>query len=347
MHFPFATASLAAFGVLLAALGAPVHAKQGSTNQLRPDTPADYAPYPDPDRTHNEFWSWHFRFTNGTQVQMNISRAHFGNFKSPVSGADLSVMNFEGRNHFVAREYPSSNFEWDPDSKRLAVHANIFAEGLPPKSHRVHFATRKDGTSYFVDLEFSDMIQGVVWGDGEFRLKDGNRAGLYLHIPGARVKGRIAINSDTVQVEGFGWMDHIWQTHFATRVMDAGYRYAVTDGRREGGVFFENGNRITGYGVREENGRLVLLEPVGMTVQKRSSWGSHSLPERFEIEMNGRAPVRFHRTENLQRNAFLQELNRLERFAARVFLGGEIYGFRGEGLVDEKFPALWSFTLAK
>jgi hypothetical protein len=314
---------------------------------LRPDTPADYAPHPDPGRTHNEFWTWQFRFTNGTQAQLNISRAHFGSFKSPVSGADLSVMNFGGGNHFVAREYPSSNFEWDPASERLAVHANIFAEGVPPRAHRVQFATRKDGTSYFLDLEFSDMIQGVVRGDGELRLRDGNRAGVYIHVPGARVQGRIGIDGDTLDVEGFGWMDHTWQTNFATRIMDAGYRYAVTEGRREGGVFFENGKTLSGYGVREENGRLVLLDPSGMTVRSRGSWGGHSLPERFDIELERGEPVRFQRTENLQRNAFLQELNRLERFGARMFLGGEIFGFRGAGTVDKKYPALWSFTLVR
>lgn len=318
-----------------------------ASGELRPDTPADYAPHADPGRTHNEFWTWQFRFTNGAQVQLNLSHAHFGGFKSPVAGADLSVMNFAGKDFFVAREYPSSNFTWDMDSERLAVHGSIFAEGLPPRSHRVHFATRKGGTSYFLDLEFSDMIGGVVRGDGEFRLRDGNRGGLYLHIPGARVKGRLGINGDTVRVEGFGWMDHTWQSHFATRVMDAGYRYAVTESRREGGAFFAYGDNLAGYGVREENGRLALIEPAGMTVRSRSSWGSHSLPERFDIEVEGRAPVRFRRTENLQRNAFLQELNALERFAARMFLGGDLFGFRGAGTVDDTLPALYSFTLIR
>src|SRR5690606_9981419 len=129
------------------------------------------------------FWTWQFLLEGGAQIQLNFSRVHFGTLKDPVCGADLAVMNFRGRNHFVAREYPLSNFSWEPAAERLGVHANIWAEGLPPRSHHVRFATKKGGKSYYLDLTFDKMMPGAVWGDGVFRLGGGESVSLFVHVP--------------------------------------------------------------------------------------------------------------------------------------------------------------------
>ncbi len=314
---------------------------------LRRDTPADYAPDPKPGKTHNEFWTWQFLFENGAQAQLNFSRVHFGSLKDPVCGADLAVMNFRG-NHFVAREYPLSNFAWEPDDELLRVHANIRAEGLPPRAHRVRFATRKGGKSYFLDLTFERMMPGAVWGDGTFRLGGGESVSLFVHVPRARVRGRLGIDGDTVEVRGFGWMDHTRQTQFGTRFMDAGYRYVVTQGRAEGGYFFQDGGKVFGYGVREEGGgRLALLKPLALAARDRATWGGLSVPRTLELSLEDRPPVALRRTEDRQRTALLQELGTFERFGARVYLGGELFGYRGLATVGDSVPAVYSFTMVK
>lgn len=339
--------ALTAAGAALAVLAAPVLAATFPQGGLRRDTPADYAPQENPGRTHNEFWTWQFLLNDGLQVQVNLSRVHFGKFKDPVCGADLAVMGPGGRSEFVAREYPLSNFTWEPAAGRLSVHANIFAEGLPPRAHRVFFSTSKGGKDYFLDLAFDNMKPGVVWGDGLFRLGGGETVSLAIHIPRARVKGRLAIDGDTIAVRGVGWMDHSRQSQFGTRFMDAAYRYVVTSGRAEGGMFFTEKSSVFGYGVREENGVLTLLRPEAFTAPERSSWGGVSVPRRLEIRLAGGDTVRFARTLDRQRTSVLQELGKLERMGARMFLGGELLGYRGLGRVDEAHPALYSFTLVK
>jgi hypothetical protein len=314
---------------------------------LRRDALADYAPELKPGKTHNEFWTWQFLFDGGTQAQLNLSRVHFGSLKDPVCGADFALMNFRGRNHYVAREYPLSNFFWDAGQAVLRTHANIWTEGLPPRSQHVHFATRKDGKSYFLDLTLEKMTPGVVWGDGVFRLSGGEKVSLFMHVPRARVRGRIAIDEDTVEVKGFAWMDHSRQTQFGTRFMDAGYRYVVTEGRAEGGYFFQDGGTVFGYGVREEGGGLALLKPVGLAVSERGSWGGLSVPKLLDISLDGRGPLRLRRTEDRQRTSVLQELGSFERLGARVYLGGEIFGVRGLARVDDSLPAVYSFTMVK
>jgi hypothetical protein len=340
-----AVRALFLFAVLVpAAVEAAITPPQG---ELRRDNVADYAPEPLPSRAHNEFWTYQLRLNETIQVQLNLSRVYFGKFKDPVCGADLAIMNFSGRNYFVAREYPLRNFVWDPVSSRLAVHDDIFAEGLPPRAHRVTFSTRKGGHDYFLDLTFDNMTPGVVWGSGVFRFGDGEQAALYLHIPKSRVRGRFGVDGDTIAVRGFGWMDHTRQTQFGTAFMDAGYRYAVTSGRAEGGFFFQNGSAVFGYGVREENGVMTLLKPSKITVSEKTSWGGLAVPKRLEIGLLGRDPVMLLRTEDRQRTSVLSELSSLERFGAKMYLGGEILGYRGVAKIDDNLSAIYAFTMVK
>jgi hypothetical protein len=314
---------------------------------LRADSPADFAPHPASGKTFNELWTYQFWLNGGIQVQLNLSRANFGSFKDPVCGADLAVTSFRGKNAFVAREYPVKRFSWSPANARLEVHPNIYTEGFPPRAHKVYFSTVKEGVAYFLELTFEGMTPGAVWGDGIFDLADGQKMGLYFHIPKARVTGRMGINGDTLAVKGFGWMDHTWQTQFAPKLIDVSYRYAVFSGRAEGGYFFQKGDAVFGYGVREEKGRLSLLNPNGIKVPSRTNWGGTSLARQLEVSLANGTPIHLVRTEDRQRTSFMQELSTLERFGAKVFLGGELVGFRGIGTVDGSLPAIYSFTVVK
>ena len=268
-------------------------------------------------------------------------------FKDPVCGADLAVTNFRGRNTFVAREYPMKRFSWTPATARLEVHPNIYVEGLPPRAHKLYFSTVKDGKSYFLELTFDNMMPGAVWGDGIFDLPNDQKMALFFHIPKAHVTGRLALDGDTIAVKGFGWMDHTWQTQFATKLIDISYRYAAVSGRAEGGYFFQKDNTVFGYGIREEKGRLALLNPLGISVASRADWGGTPLPKQIDIALDGRPPVTLLRTEDRQRTSFMQELSSLQRFGAKVFLGGELVGYRGVGQVDGSQQAVYSFTVVK
>jgi hypothetical protein len=129
--------------------------------------------------------------------------------------------------------------------------------------------------------------------------------------------------------------------------MDAGYRYAVTRGRAEGGYFFQEGNSVFGYGVREQGGGLTLLKPVAINVSERAAWGGMAVPRRLGITMEDGEMVTLLRTEDRQRTSVLQELGSLERIGARMYLGGEILGYRGMAKVNDSLPAIYSFTMVK
>ena len=295
------------------------------SGELRPDAPADLAPHPQIGKNFNEVWTYQLWLNNGIQAQLELSRANFGSYKDPVCGADLALMNFKGQNYFVAREYPSRNFIFDSAKARLSVHEKIFFEGAPPLRHHLFFSTVKKGVSYFVDLTFSDMMPGAVWGDGVFHLKDNHHVGLFFHIPGAKVRGRIAINGDTQNVDGYAWMDHTFQTNFVTKLLDAGYRYVVIPkspehpGKLEDGYFFQTGAEVFGYCLREDNGHWILLRPKEFKALDATSVGGASVPKRLEISFEKEAATRFQRKEDRQVTSALQELGRMERFGARMF----------------------------
>jgi hypothetical protein len=53
------------------------------------------------------------------------------------------------------------------------------------------------------------------------------------------------------------------------------------------------------------------------------------------------------RTEDRQRTSVLSELSSLERFGAKMYLGGEILGYRGVAKIDDNLSALYAFTMVK
>ena len=332
------------FGLLLSLPARSITVPNGD---IRPIGPADIGPHPQNSKTHNEFWTYQFLLTGGVQIQVNFSRAKFGSMKDPVCGADLSIAGFKGRDYFVAREYPATNFKYDSLHAKLAVHENIYFEGIPPKVHHVYFSTVKKNVSYNLDLAFEDMKTGMVWGDGVFGLKDDQKIGLFIQIPGAKVRGQLIVNQDTLSLEGMGWMDHSYQTQFATKLIDAGYRYVVSTGNIEGGIFFQSREGIFGYGLRYNNGDFLLLRPKGIRVTSQTSWAGTNVAEGLEIAMQGLDTLKFRRKENRQFTSALAELGSMERFGAKIFLGGEILGFKGKGVVNENIPALFSFTVIK
>jgi hypothetical protein len=83
-------------------------------------------------------------------------------------------------------------------------------ENLPGVGHRVLFSADKNGKKY-LDLTFTSAVGGMVQGDGIFNV-DGEKFALFVHIPYGRVKGRLGIGNDTIDVNGYGYMDHAWQT---------------------------------------------------------------------------------------------------------------------------------------
>jgi len=267
-------------------------------------------------RYYNEVWSWQILLDDGTQVGLNFTYARLG-FKDPVCGADLSVAGFKGRNFTVGREYPEDHLQQGGNPVRLQIHPDIWFQGQPPAGHHVHFATTKN-EGYFLDLEFSQMVPGVAWGNGVFALDDGD-LGISVPIPSARVSGRLAVGGDTVKVEGWAVMEHMRQTALLGDLVDETFR-----GFRTGpnpaylNVFKEKGEGWSGFGVEWKDGKPQLLTPAAIGV---ASGGGINPPVRVDFASREGAHIVMDRRTVGQANSILDGMEGVTRWVVKNFMG--------------------------
>jgi hypothetical protein len=343
--------SRAALGILFLA-SASTSALAGGikvpAGELRGTTLADLKPHPSGSKTYNELWSYHIALDGNIQAVLNISRVNLGSFKAPVCGADLTLLGFKGRNYTVAREYEKSNFIFIDSLHQLQVHKNIWFSGKLPEAHRTFFATRKKDVDYFLDLEFSDILPGKVWGDGMFKLGS-ETVGIFMHIPRAKVSGRLAINGDTVRVSGTAYMDHTFQTTLAPELVDAGYRYIAPAGNLEAAYLLdpdsEYGSAPLGYGLRMEDGALTLLKPASLAVPSANKAMGIKVSTKLEITWQDGSKSVVERSVDRQQQSYLHEFSGITKMAIKRFMGGEILGFKGNGTLNGSQPVFYNYFI--
>lgn len=314
---------------------------------LRPATVTDLKPHPSGSKTYNEIWTYQIHLEDGLVAFLNFSRVNLGSFKSPVCGADLNLVGFKGQNYTVAREYDKKNFKFTEGEQKLEVHENIWFQGALPAAHRVFFSTRKKDISYLVDLEFSDIVPGQVWGDGMFKMGS-ETVGIFIHIPRAKVSGKVAVNGDTLKVTGLAYMDHTFQTTLVPELVDAGYRYISQNGEPEVGYFLDPdrdyGNVPVGYGLRYKAGVPSLLKPLGMTAPSAAKAKGINVPTRLEITFADSTKSVVERNSDRLQQSVLHEFSGLTKKFIKNFMGGEIFAFKGTGTLNGG-PAGYNFFI--
>jgi hypothetical protein len=312
-------------------------APQGAVRDLNE---TDIMPHPHKSSTYNEFWTYHFYFTNGVKSVINFSRVNAGSIKGEVCGADLSFVWFDGKNYDVAREYPVQSFKYSKAESKLEVHENIWFKGKIPGEQKLYFKTKKNGITYFADLTITNMAPSKIKGDGEYKIS-GEKAGLYIHIPWARVSGTIGINDKMQNVNGTVYMDHTWETDTAPDIVKKGFRYiAHNAGNFDVGYFLipkKGSGQIAGYGLRGNAGGVTLMEPKAL-VEKSTikSGGFGSWVEDIEIQFLDNTSTNIHFDKYYQRLSLLKEFSGVTKWTIEKFMGGELVTFRGPATVDGK-----------
>jgi hypothetical protein len=341
------SALLPALG-LAAALTVPAAEQiQKPAGELRNSVLADLRPHASSSKTYNEFWTYHFFLEGSIQVVLNFSRVNLGSFKAPVCGADLTVMGFKGKQFSVAREYEKKNFEFADSSQLLRVHEKIWFSGKLPETHHVHFATSKKDVGYYLDLDFSDILPGKVWGDGMFKFGGSDAVGIFIHIPGAKVTGKLAINQDTLEVKGRAYMDHTYQTDLAPALVGAGFRYVTQSGTQESGYLLAPVGRFdpqpVGYGLRFAGGSCTLLKPGSLKVAASAKAMGARIPTLLEIQYQDGSKALLQRGEDRLQQSTLHEFSGFAKMAIKSFMGGEILTFKGLGTLNGSQPMAYNY----
>jgi hypothetical protein len=267
-------------------------------------------------RWYNEIWAYQFLFDNGTQATLNYSYAKLG-FKDPVCGADFSLAGFKGRNYSVGREYPESRFQQQADPLRIQIHPDMWMKGLPPAAHHLRFATDKN-EGFFLDLVFSRMVPGVAWGDGAWSAGDGSIT-MLLPIPSARVKGRIAVGADTLEVEGWAILEHNRQTALVADILKRSFRaYVPGEHPRFLHAFQEKGGSWTGFGLQWTTSGPQLLPAGRIGV---SGLEGHAPPAAISLTTDDQRSLVFRRTSIAQSASILDGMEGVTRWVVKQFVG--------------------------
>ena len=301
---------------------------------------------------YNEFWSYHVFLENDLHVHLTFSLANFGTFKSPVSGGKLFVSNFMGEHFNISREYPLERLVIDESSHTFRLHPerDIYLTGQLPHEHRIFFRTSKDNISYLVDLQFYEIQSGFTSGDGIFRIEN-EEMGIFIHIPRASVRGKIAINQDTLHVAGTAYMDHTFQSNLSSKVVDMGFRYIAhpAEGGYLAGYYLIPKNRksrdVVGFSIDQTNSPATIEKPDMITVLGSDKVGGRSVPRYVEILYESGNRRILSRLHDFQHVSFLEEVGGIRRRLVRSFLGGEVVEYVGTGKLDGVTPVNYNFFL--
>lgn len=349
----YACALFMLFSLPYAALAAAVPGDERvevPTGAARAVTADDFRPHRATGSAYNEVWSYTFLLSDGMQATMSLSKADLGSLMSPVSGAEFSISGFDGATYRAAKQYGAEDLRFSPGTSKLEVHPNIYVEGALPQRHRVRFQAAKHGTEYEVDLTLSDIAAGLTWGDGVFQLGS-QRVGMFIHIPYARVAGTVTIGGVTKRVSGTAYMDHTFQSDFATKLVRSAYRYVQHSGDMEVGYFIEPAsryeNRVIGLAAVRRGGRFQLRKPESLQVVSTRPALGVGVPNQLAVRYAGGGQTIINRERDQQTFSALDELGGIQKAVAKQYVGGEAVVFRGRGSTNQRGRVVYDYLIVK
>lgn len=302
--------------------------------------PKDLKPNEKKGAYYNEHWTYHIILDNGAQIYLTYAVSHFAGIRGSASSGRLSLLNWEGEDYRVAREYSLNDLVFYEDTYKMTLNPerSLWFEGKPSdNNHRIFYRTGKDGILYDISINFDNPFLGFTQGDGIFKLGDDDELGMFTHIPFSNVSGFVALNHDTVKVTGIGFMNHVYETNIATRLFRSSYAFnQKTDKGFEGGFFMvpkDHPNEAVGYAYFYDGKNLTLKNPLNIVVLDRQEIKGQKIPSLISVNYEDGSNENFHFDEIEERISMLDELSGFKRMLVKRFLGGEILFYRGQAKI--------------
>jgi len=338
------------FTVFILFLTTSALSAQSPNGSFRDTSPEDFVAKNLPSKYYNELWTYHADLNAEVQMVITFSINDFGSsFKERVTGGKLMVAWKDGQSYVVNKEYSPSDLISEAEDHYLRLHPerNYWAKGNLDNEHRLYYKTEKNGVKYDVDITFYDISQGKALGDGVYKIGS-HELGLTIPIPHASVKGYIAINDDTLQVNGTGYMDHLYQNNLTTEIIDTSYR--VKQGDDEDGFYFHflkiktgRSRSTIGYGVGYDNGVAHLISPSGVEVKESTNYLDSEVV--FGTYQDGDIRVT---VENLLNEySLINELSSVQKFFVKRVVGGELLEKHGTVLINSINDGYFYYMKAK
>ncbi len=291
-----------------------------------------------------ESWTYMFVFDNGTKAFINYATLNIPTSGKKI-GCDISFQNFKGRQHSVGRQYPLERYTEDASKARISIKDEYIMEGMPGKGHRVLFSANKNG-KFLLDVTFKSASAAKVPGNGKWKIS-GNDYGEVVLIPYGRVSGKIAYNEDTLEVKGYGYLEHTWQGGNATDIAKRAFNLSeATRGAYAGRIGISTDGEPFGYVLHKTSDGTAVLLPKKILEGDKTYSGSEFPKSAFRIVWKNSAD-----TLLIDMSKPRQKFSMLENFdgwfakkATKLMLGGEIFFWRGRSKSADGLVFDWSLT---
>jgi len=302
----------------------------------------DFFRHPNNSKNYSESWDYVFVLDNGAKAYVTYTWLN----SSDEVGTQFSIWNFKNKSANIGRIYPKARYSENKATNLISIKDEYKMENLPGKNHRVLFTADKNG-KYFLDLKFTSAQTSKIPGNGVFDV-DGQKYGLYVHIPYGRVEGRIGINDDTVAVKGYGYMDHSWTSTEATNMVARSFVFTTTTLEKNankiaGRVNVSPKGAVFGYAIPVIDGGLA--EPVApvQILDNGSNYSPKKFPSNVEIKWKKEEipPLSF-------AAAYQEKFPLLSSLGLPKIVisakGGEIYHLRGRSKTDSWGRVDWALS---
>jgi len=312
--------------IVLCLISFGISAVNNPTGEARTTNATDFFRHPQKSDKYNEMWSYVFVLDNGAKIYVNYTWMYVPTQGFKI-GTDFSIWNFKGKSYSVGRQYSTDRFVEDKNSNSISIsNGDYLMEKSPGTGHRVLFSANKNGKK-FLDVTFTSAVSGLVPGDGVFNV-DGNKFGLFVHIPYGRIKGRVGIGEDTVEVSGYGYMDHVWQSEkpaeMATRMLTLSMPQPKSFIAGRTGVT-KNGTPY-GYSIHYLENTSKIIYPVSM-LENEKNYNPKNFPKSLTILWSDAniAPLKFE-TKAQETFSILSNFDGwMERKVVQLALGELLY----------------------
>jgi hypothetical protein len=304
------------------------------TGEVRKTNAADFFRHPQKSDKYNEMWSYVFVLDNGTKIYVSYTWMDVPTQGFKI-GTDFSIWNFKGKSYSVGRQYSTDKFVEDKSANSIYINNKDYSmEKVPGVGHRVVFSANKNGRK-FLDVTFTSAAAGQTQGDGVFNV-NGEKFGLFVHIPYGRIKGRVGIGEDTLEVQGYGYMDQAWQTEKPTEMSARMITFSMPSAKSfiAGRMGITKNGIPFGYAIhRSENvSKIIYADSI---LENDKKYNPKSFPKNLTFVWNNSevAPLKFEAKAQETFNILSNFDGFIERNAVKLALGELLYK-RGRSTTD-------------
>jgi hypothetical protein len=310
---------------------------------LRATKEADWYRHPSDAKYYTESWTTLVYTADGHFLNINFVYSNIGVVSGNTSvNVAVTKPGAASATH-IRRNHGTGDYAENRGTARIVIGKN----SMTLRGRELHLIVKEEGID--LELTVTAWTDGVVWGDGKVYVDDAKKEWMqtFFHIPRGDARGTATVGGQTFSLEGAAYMDHSLQNVLATDFSARWWTLRLF-GAEDSLAFItfrttkERGGKLFGRGLWVRRDGVVAVAPKvrvtpgGPTKDPKG----HTYDTRYRFAFSGAGGAVEGTVASaglLDREAFMEDLNWLERQVAEMVAGNPItYRMRGKPTVTLK-----------